>query len=82
MRTSTWLEFFDGLFECQNLRCKRGKRDNEEEGDLNWAPHPSPRVSWYNRGSGIVEGDITEVRVYERGPVFKIKVFNALQTAI
>ena len=42
-----------------------GKCDNKK-GDLN-LEHPFSRVSGYKRGSGIKEGDITEVGVYEIG---------------
>ena len=40
----------------------RGRWENDE-GDFNRA-HPFPRVSGSKRGSDIVEGDNTEVRVY------------------
>jgi len=40
------------------------KRDcDQKEGDLNWA-HLFPKVSDYKEGSDIIEGDITEVRMY------------------
>lgn len=40
----------------------RGTCDNNE-GRFYYA-HPFPRVFGYKRGSGFVEGDITDVRVY------------------
>jgi hypothetical protein len=61
MRANVWFEIFDGLLEGQNLWYMRGKCD-KMEGDLNWA-HPFPRVSWYKRGSDIMEGDIMSIGV-------------------
>ena len=40
-----------------------GKRDNKER-DIRRV-HPFPRVSRYNRGGDILEGDITKIRVFK-----------------
>ena len=56
----------------------KGKCDNKERG-LNWA-YPFPRVSGYKRGDitkiDIIEGDITEVRVYLSGVWLGVDVWT------